>query len=347
MGMDTNPDLPLLHLLRPYADVLLIGCQHILPSTVSLLRQFDRAGIPFENMHFIGKCYSTVPGALQSLKILGVDVHGGSIPKKAGCYYQAHRQDVKSLWQKVETILATGRYKRIVVMDDGGEIISSIPSLCIPVVAVEQTTKGLTRLNTTPLPCPVISVAGSVAKREHESPFIAAAIVESISRRTRPNNVGIIGAGAIGYACAQKLVARFNGTVRVYTKVTPEIDKHNVILGCTGYDQGRKLKKLRAGKIFASASSGDIEFNTILRQSNSTGFDDLTVCGQTILNGGYPVNFVRNCELESAEDIQLTRGFLYMAVLQSFMLFGQPPAIYDLPMQADTVRQWRRAAYSL
>ena len=72
--------------------------------------------------------------------------------------------------------------------------------------------------------------------------------------------------------------------------------------------------------MLVSASSRDVEFHTLLktpcakRRDAGFGIVDVTAPGgaiQRVLNGGYPVNFDRRREWESAREMVLTRLLLF------------------------------------
>ncbi|MBU6234204.1 MAG: hypothetical protein KGQ41_00015 [Alphaproteobacteria bacterium] len=335
-------------MLRKTPKTLLIGCQHLTPSTLGLLERFEATGIDPKSMVLIGKCYSTVEGVVAAMHSRGMMAHGGSVPVSAGGYQEAHLRDVANLWQEVFIRLQSGDYDRLVVLDDGGDVIASMPAhVAVPVVAVEQTTNGLLKLKQkSKLSCPVVSVAGSAAKREHEAPFIAGAIADALALRDAVQNVGIVGAGAIGYACAQKLVARFNAVVRVYPEPCADVWKHSVVLGCTGADISPRNGEARSVRYLASGSSGDFEFNTLIK-GRPHSFSDMQIGWQVVMNGGYPVNFIRTHEMEAPQEISLTRSLIFEGANYAQTLFGARPAIYELPsdVQYNVVNGWKR--YSL
>jgi hypothetical protein len=101
------------------------------------------------------------------------------------------------------------------------------------------------------------------------------------------------------------------------------------------------LRNLSGRKTFISCSSGDVEFNALLREmarldphleTEALGTLNAKLPGQllevSVVRGGFPANFDRTNESVPSVDIQLTRGLLLGAVLQA----SQHPA--RLPMEA-------------
>ena len=86
------------------------------------------------------------------------------------------------------------------------------------------------------------------------------------------------------------------------------------------------LKRLRGQRVFASCSSGDKEFRSLLLCIDATGrqgqnpLSDLRTSdglgSSLVVAGGFPANFDGHCENEKAQDIDLTRCLLYGAIVQ-------------------------------
>ena len=62
-----------------------------------------------------------------------------------------------------------------------------------------------------------------------------------------------------------------------------------------------------------------------------------------ILNGGYPINFDREQEWESAEDMQVTRSLMYAGFMQAIQLPQEQHTIHELDtrIQKEIIMLWR------
>ncbi|MFA5993869.1 MAG: methyltransferase [Parcubacteria group bacterium] len=327
-------------------DVLIIAHTHILESSYPLFRHLA-AVVGYQNMFLMEKPYSTIPEVAGRVVEMGAELVRVSMKK--GLAYEFSVQDsVQILWSKVLSHMKKVAISKIVIIDDGADIISNIPwqdLTGIDVVGVEQTTRGIVRLresyNAYP---PVISVAGCALKKEIESGFIARAIaseVQMLIRKIGKKRIGVVGTGNIGRLIIEELekenaavsyydFSRFNimGATRKgnVTSVSEIVEKNDVIIGATGRDflRGVVLDKSMGEKYFLSASSADVEFYSILNRAGFPVDNFETVSFQPhagltlkIVNGGYPINFNRKKEIEAAEDMQLTRTLLFAGFVEA------------------------------
>ena len=115
----------------------------------------------------------------------------------------------------------------------------------------------------------------------------------------------------------------------------------NFIFGCTGQDITADFSPLSLNghdRKLASGTSEDKEFITLLREiANRNKIIDLDPLSNVrcytnngnkieILYGGFPVNFAESSKKPwnvPAEDIALTQGALFVAILQSLYLLGE------------------------
>jgi hypothetical protein len=331
----------------------IVCVQHLLETTGSLLEALLTLGVEPSNVHVLGKAYSTNPDVATRLRRLGVSVSNGTLPTHPGHFSEAVRDDLLKLWDSA-TSLRSGAIDTLVVVDDGGRCLTSVPEWCaaIPsVVGIEQTQFGMARLPYERFP--VVLVARSAAKMYVEAPMIARAIAgraaSSLAATLGTHRRGVVGAGHIGSA----LLAEFqrNGfDVSVYDPVLsghtlPGIKKYaslyrlvrdtDVLFGCTGVDifgtQVVDEEWFSRCRVLASCSSEDVEFQSLLRMYGVPVVDRVAhvvsdvncligARGITVLRGGYPVNFDGTPDSVPAEDIQLTRGLLLGAIFQAVLL---------------------------
>ena len=185
--------------------------------------------------------------------------------------------------------------------------------------------------------------------------------------------VGVIGIGALGAALAEDLAKQgarvFAYDVRSGYRVPKGAVKcrclkdlllcSDTVFGCTGDDvidigllDGLERKPIT----FISCSSRDVEFRSLLRYYGMSS----AIYGKTniktptgthyVENGGFPINFDRVQELESADEIALTRALVLAGVLQAQRLDCSRPHS-DVTMLSPTaqqhiVRSWMEARKS-
>jgi release factor glutamine methyltransferase len=310
----------------------LIALQHLVPSTLWLHSQIERSG-RFSKLTMIGKEYSTIESVCQKIGAFrDLSDWGG------GCF---------------------DRSQRLVFLDDGGGLYQGlVGSLANDVLGVEQTSFGLE----SNWACPVVAVCRSAAKLLFESQIIARGIrrkLISIGVIGSGQKVGIIGLGALGFALQAEL-DMLGEDVRVFDPklVDPQVRREalsallswgDLFLGCAGADvlSGMDVSTLGARKIFASCSSREIEFRSVIAALPRSGiFSDIRgEIGRTeciVLNGGYPINFDRVREWEEFEEIVLTRRLCLAAISQAEDTAGAPPGsiMLDPLMQHNIVQEW-------
>jgi S-adenosylhomocysteine hydrolase len=343
------------------SQTVFVCVQHILSTTGSLFESLIRLGAKPSNIFILGKCYSTNTEVLNKLHYIGVNIIEGGQPKAYGTYSFVMDEEIRNLWNIVKAKKGTLPSDSLIIIDDGGGCIKSLPKWALdywPVIGgIEQTTSGLKPIDL--FKQPLIEVASSSAKRLIESPMIATAISDHICRTASVMEVtkyGIVGYGSIGKAVSQALHKK-GYEISIYDKNTLEIPNYllqksdicallndsQFILGCTGVDvipDPGILGDIPGTKILASCSSGDYEFNELLKYKEYYAIRDGELIDtlsdiqieypekigpkMTILRGGFPINFDGVKESEPALDIQLTRGLLLGAVIQTTLYFDNP-----------------------
>jgi S-adenosylhomocysteine hydrolase len=328
-------------------NVCIIGVQHILPTTFQMLNTLIDKGLDRQNIHLIGKCYSTNHLIYDLLCKSGINVCPSSI------YYDSHmlfdemfQSNVKSFVKSILKKVDVTKFDKIILMDEGGYLIKLFQKFyknLDNVIALEQTSSGYNKIKNLDVHFPIINVARSDAKLIHESTLVAEGVVENICKKIKklkalPKKVLIIGKGSIGVAVEnelkkiyEKLKIHFYDNEKpdhfLQTKVLKDvIGNYDLIIGCTGKTVllESEYKYLKEGVILASASSSDYEFSGgIIRkkiEKNNNCHMDILFNTTYLLNSGFPINFSDNFELVDSPKFQLTRALLATAIYQGIGL---------------------------
>lgn len=351
-------------------DYVIVAHTHLLPNNIPLFRHLAHL-VGFGRMYVLEKPYSTVPEAHNELIRSGVEV----VPVKMEPtmpYAFSVQRSLEILWQKLVEEQKGHNFKHLLIVDDGGDVILSIPwekLKNIKVTAVEQTQRGITRVLSSSLHTPpIVSVASSGIKKNVESIFIGASIVkklDEINLLSKEQRIGILGMGSIGLTIRKSLLdlkisplwydVQPSDEPAARTSIDSLINNSDIIIGTTGSDalKGIAFERIHGHKIFISASSADIEFASVLKLARTvpvTPFDTIHIqVHETltidVLNGGYPINFDRLKDATPSEDIVLTRCLMYIGIMQAIQLISsdvQTSDIYTLdPMaQKKVLEQW-------
>ena len=329
-------------------DFYIIAVQHLLRSTGSLIETVIRYGIKPQHIFVTGKIYSTNFETSVKLKKLGINVIESTVPDKLGYYISFLEKDVKLMWKELIKVLTPG--SKIIILDDGGFVLKNVPDEVLSkykVFGIEQTTSGV-RLQKSFKNFPVIHVATSAAKRIIEPPIVSEAVKIQLGKKIKeliPDVIGIVGYGNVGKAIANEFQKRYRILIYDSDEDLKKEKKENIhfcrtkeelfsqsdiIIGATGHDVSdlKWLKESYGDKTLISVSSGDIEFNKILRNCGSQLIDklesplqDLRIRTQNgfilqILRGGLVANFTGKQDSSPGPVIQMTRGLLLAAVMQ-------------------------------
>jgi hypothetical protein len=325
-------------------NTLFVCIQHLLESTGSLVNAMMELGAKPSNILILGKSYSTSDAVFKKLQKLGVTVLAGTPTAIPGEYSKALTKDIAELWERARNQFKEN-HTALIVLDDGGHAISTIPddlSKKCPVVAVEQTTSGIRRIEKNPR-FYTVNVALSAVKKMYESCLISEKIVSELKANPLINfstmQFGIVGYGNIGKALSRVLLQEncnvlfydplplHYATPRHCTSLQELTTKCDVILGCSGEDiyAGQNwIKNITGSKFAISCSSEDVEFKSLIMMDsyhNGGLFEQihlkLPLGSIRILNGGYPINFDRTEVSVPNDKIQLTRGLLLGGILQA------------------------------
>jgi hypothetical protein len=309
----------------------ILAIQHLLPSQHYLFAELAKND-DVRRLTILPKTYSHIPGTLNEIA------------------------DFKIV-ESVEALIAQ-RSSRMLILDEGGLIHGAVASLGLQAVGVEQTTNGMRDSWS----YPVVLVARCGAKLVFESQIIANGIVRklaSLGLINSKNKFGVIGMGALGEALFKKLDS-IGEYVEAYDKIknAPHHSTRNsllknsdVLLGCTGKQSVtlNDLPLLKKSVVLASCSSGQKEFENIATlHARPSSYETLEVPVSDgtayVLNGGYPVNFDRQKEWETDDEIWLTRSLMLAGANQALSLWGEKPGGYALSpnIQVGIVEQWRK-----
>lgn len=300
------PNLPLLNdmVLRikqnldlgDLKDVLIVGAQHILETTVSFIKALIDIGIPPENIWIIGKIYSTSVPVARSLRALGVNLMDDAMPETPDGYQKANIAAINAMWSKSRIFIKGKNIKRIIVVDDGGRVIESTPEdfrVNYRMAVLEQTRGGLYSAGVQEFLGPVISVAQSAVKKKFLEPLMIAKALFRTEKAIESLGIdhntvcGVIGNGAIGGALADYLLKKGIAVV-VYdpnpnafqdlkgkklcrvNSIEKVIANSRIIFGGAGRDITQMVSiedifSLTRDKTFVSTTSEQNEFLRLLR----------------------------------------------------------------------------------
>ena len=278
-------------------DTALVTVQHMLEQTVDLFETIADLGLSHRNIFALGKVYSNSSVVIQTLRKRGVTVVDSTMPEP-GKFDQYFEQDCKRLWQVAADALARRRIKRILVLDDGGFCITTVPPELLQrysICGVEQTSLGMFLFEEKPPPFAVFSWARAAVKLEIGGPIFSQCLIDRLTTGLRERRVfqreqlGVIGLGSIGHAMAN-LAAREGKQVLFYDprndlQICPMLRRHitrvesleelmmrcDCVIGCSGRNPFRNNWPLnhKPGIRLLSGSGGDQEFGPIINYLKS------------------------------------------------------------------------------
>ncbi|MEO6951635.1 MAG: NAD(P)-dependent oxidoreductase [Polyangia bacterium] len=321
----SNPEMPAFAKLvqklggrKTLAGWKVIGIQHLLGSTGGLARALTASGARAEDTMLLGKTYSQVDAVMDDLKADGFDIRSARAEADlaTGFGNGAHNREVE-LRGAIDEIIGVGTdsghpkpmdlQHRYLVVDDGGELLEMInreyPQLHGRIVGVEQTTRGIRKLEKLDLKFPVITVGDAVEKTVHESPMIGRSLaltgharLERIEKQgfSLGKDILVIGAaGAVGRETAKAYQA-LGYHVRVFDKRTAELRqlaaehgytvegsldealaRSKIVLSLTGTQTigERELELLPAGAVLMNGASSATEIARV--KENGSSLDDM------------------------------------------------------------------------
>jgi hypothetical protein len=353
---------------HPPDDSLLFVChQHLLPSVEPLIEYIASHLASPPNVFLLGKPYSTIAGVQDRLGSFGVQPQEHVASLRPGLYVESIVADIRALWARVEQRVKSVSCSKIIVLDEGGYLVSTAPNwLADKLVAVEQTAF---RLGVDRSPVPVIGVATSAAKRYIESEIIASTAVSRLHDKgwlATGMTCGVVGAGFLGSAIIRELTGEgyqvivYDSESEVTADLSPRgkrvgstkeiIRECDLVFGCSGSDCLAGIDGYPRDMILVSMSSADVEFANLLVSRSVIREElhqDLVLQHNdsklVIANGGFPYNFDGVSEHEPFQWMLLTRLLMLAAVSQALaaVKFGRPVApILSPDVQLSVVELW-------
>ncbi len=270
-----SPEIPALSALQaqhekaqPFKDTKILVLQHLYASTQSILDAAVACGAKAADITVMGKPYSG------SMKVAGSMVDKGYqlvVPSLHQSEFSDHEGHMDAIvTEQVTRLLAeSGPEQKILVLDDGGHTAKIVHehfgAHAHRFAFVEQTQRGATAVKdvaarvTGGLKSPVVNVAESRAKKDHESPSIGysvwketKAILDKLETQGAavPKSATVLGYGAVGSQVAKEL--RDAGyAVHVFDPDPARMQKA-VADGCTAHaDKGDALGH---GNVLVSAT---------------------------------------------------------------------------------------------
>ncbi len=329
-------------------NYFIISVQHLLSSTGSMFEALIRYGFEPNNIFLTGKLYSTHTETKEKIKQLGVNVIDSSISNNLGEYAITLENDVKKMWLDLEKVLKPN--SKIIILDDGGYTLKTTPTNILnkyKVYGIEQTTSGI-KMQKTFGKFPVIHLASSANKVLIEPKIVSEAIKIQLGKiidDLKPKNIGVVGYGNIGKAIVKEFKDQYKlFAFDIKNELNNEIiegvdychsmndilENVDVLIGATGQDISNIgwISEIKNNITLISASSGDIEFNSLLKNAKpyliepiKTPLDVLQIKTLNnkvikILRGGMVANFTGLPDSSPGETIQVTRGLLFSAIIQ-------------------------------
>jgi S-adenosylhomocysteine hydrolase len=287
-------------------------------------------------------------------------------------YSFAAKEGMEILWHRVLESRKNNTFSKLIILDDGGDVWTSIPWEKVgdlQIAGTEQTQRGITRILDTRMRLPpIISTATSGVKKEMESVFIGQSVIRKLNQvaNYEIQKIGILGMGSIGKAIFYDLQKR-NINCYYYDPIDKDygdgklssidelLHRSDIIIGATGQNvlQETPFERINGHKYLVSVSSADLEFGSVLQfqeNLNSSPFDDIKVkvhdnLSFTILNGGYPINFDRKNDATPDDEIVLTRCLLYIGMMQAEKLLEKGDLLsgfynLDTIAQCNLLKKW-------
>jgi hypothetical protein len=322
---------------KDLSTTYLFACQHILRPREAMLNKIVGFGIPRQNIHIIGKIYSTNDRLLAELDTEGYSVHQPPRDQTIS-FDEQHRRNCEYLLRTCLNQVPDG--SRVIVLDDGAMLLKVFNdnydtfAARVTVLGIEQTSSGFRILEQEKLHFPVINVARSDIKLRKETPHVAEVCLEAArqyfdQKKHKPERYLVIGLGRVGQEIYTQLQREgrevYGYDIALHSETALEKIKHclpDVIVGATGQtslseDDIRSLASSDYPLYLMSVSSSDREFSAMsFRKGDEVGLHDDVVYGSvTFVNNGYPINFNNQNQPTSSDWIVRTICLLMGSVM--------------------------------
>jgi S-adenosylhomocysteine hydrolase len=348
-------------------DVHICACQHLMEPQEKMFALLSDFGIPKENIHTIGKIYSTNAEVLKELQDSGFDAKQPAFDPNIS-FDDQHRENCEDFFS--ELLEKLGDTSTVIIIDDGAELLNvfnerkdKLPS-STKIVGIEQTSSGFRKLENKPISFPIINVARSKIKLDKESPLIARLGCDRIEDVIRQYNIAeprilVVGLGPMGnntMLILQEVGYFVTGHDTAFHSEKELVDfmvenRINMVVGVTGKniltpEQITKLdKKITTNIYLVSMSSSDREFPaTFLRngatQSSDDMHGDIRWNHITLINNGFPITFKGKRYESTPIEIEKTIALLYGSALYASTSEITDPGFVDVPeMVTDVIEK--------
>lgn len=345
-------------------NVHIFACQHILEPQEKMFILLSKFGIRPQNIHILGKIYSTNFEVLDELKKIGFETEQPAFDFTRS-FDEQHKESCNKIFESL--VKTNKRDDRVIVLDDGADLLNIFNNNLgrlnsQNIIGIEQTSSGFRKLEKEKLNFPIINVARSVIKLDKESPLIARLGCDRINDVIKKYNISeprilVIGLGPMGNNVLLILKEDGHSVVghdTIFDKETNILDlilqnKINVLVGATGnsiLSEGQALK-LEAGIkneiYFISMSSADREFPaSFLRKSGKL---DKSIHGDSawnkivLVNNGFPITFKGNRYESTPLEIEKTIALLYGSVLYATDANLTTDELMEVPEQITNIIQ--------
>ena len=305
-----------------FTNKSLFACMHLLEPQLKMFEMLIDFGFTPENIHVIGKAYSTNQSVLDELKYMRINAQQPDFSNKN--FDDQHSMNCRMLSSNINEVDCN------IILDDGGELIKSVQDKRIS-FAVEQTSSGYRKLENNEINFPIFNVARSKTKLTQESPLVARQCWDRIENYIDKEAISnpkilIIGLGPIGSSIKQLIESENIVTegIDIETEKKDLISYLNnetptIVIGATGSSvlKSEDLDKIRSPNTyhFISVSSSDREFPVSAFRDNNNVHDDVIYKNFVFVNNGFPISFKGNRNELTPIEIEKTIALLLGSVL--------------------------------
>src|SRR3989338_257818 len=322
-------------------DIRIVSFQHLLEPQIEMYNGFIELGVKPENIHALGKIYSSNKSVIEDLKALGIQALQPAFLGKP--FDEEHRNNCLALRSKFSN-------EKVIILDDGAELINVFAENYDNVLfAVEQTSSGFRKLENLKHKFPIVNVARSKTKLTQESPLIARLCFERIVEHTQKYDLVnpkflLIGLGPIGESMRQILTENNFGMAGYdkddYSSIVDLINevKPGVVIGATGAQiiSEEELSQLSQSIHFISLSSSDREFPVSKLRTSSNAHDDIESGNLIFANGGFPITFKGNRYESTPVEIEKTISLLFGSVAHGIKIGYQGEGLINVPEELES-----------